>query len=959
MSQRLALVIGNSIYRDPALSGLTTPGADVGALADILLSPEIGGFDDVKLLVNTSSATLRRSISSFFSQKTREDLLLLYFSGHGVLDDQGRLYLAAKDTEKDLLGGTAIPATFITDEMNRSRSNRQVLILDCCHSGAFSRGAKGSIGASVGTAAAFEGTGTGRVVLTATDATQFAWEGDQVIGQVENSLFTHYMVKGLQTGEADADGDGKITIDELYDYVYSHIIQQTTWQTPGKWSYKEQGEIIIAQSARPSGARKTTLIIPEPEDELIQKLGKRYTQGLSAYWLEEWDDAIQCFQSIVDIQPDYQDAVEKLNQSRNMQRLHRFYEQARERLSEKNWGKAVEALELLITESPNFKDASKLLKEARQQLHLDSLYAEARQLAQAEKWQAVRRVFVQITAIEPDYPDPENLLPNAETALASIERQTKLHDLYRRALEEMNQGNWTDAQTLLVELAEVEPGYAETRRLLQRVETEISNAISRKELETRIILLYEQASKFVSDRQWQKALEKIQEIQQLDPEFPDAEALGNKARMEMEREEQETSHQKKLTKLYNAAVQLVETNEYQKALETWREIRAIDPHYPDRQKVQRIAQKKLKALASQARPAEHTPNKFIIFLKKNWIIQCILAVVVVLTLVFHEPIATLLQSAQSIPGTNTSVPGNIFAGNSSRTSRIRIRVSTSSNWVLVKLPVDTDNITDYQIIQTEGDPKQALLTKNKIYLTQTDKASIDHEISVTLDVSMKIPQEEYMVFEIQSGNTNSTLVEIYNLNGPVPAFEKRQTAYFKEDNLSSEFSIKTQKLLSEPDYSNVQEISIDFGVENQEYGLEQVLSENADSDGRTNFVTTRGKEARIAAPNDAQERYFYLQVDPRFTQFTSEKRMVIQFEYLDLGNCQILLQYDSTDFGLEDAGAYKPAYDFIPTNTNQWQTKYFIVPDPNFNQRQYGVADFRIFVGNCAFVINRVAVTVH
>ena len=277
---------------------------------------------------------------------------------------------------------------------------------------------------------------------------------------------------------------------------------------------------------------------------------------------------------------------------------------------------------------------------------------------------------------------------------------------------------------------------------------------------------------------------------------------------------------------------------------------------------------------------------------------------------------------------------------------------------MVKLPVDTDNITDYQIIQTEGDPKQALLTKNKIYLTQTDKASIDHEISVTLDVSMNLPQEEYMVFEIQSGNTNSTLVEVYNLNGPVPAFEKRQIAYFKEDNLSGTFSIKTQKLLSEPDYSNVQEISIDFGVENQEYGLEQVLSENADSDGRTNFVTTRGKEARIAAPNDAQERYFYLQVDPRFTQFSSENRMVIQFEYLDLGNCQILLQYDSTDFGLEDAGAYKPAYAFIPTNTNQWQTKYFIVPDPNFNQRQYGVADFRIFVGNCAFVINRVAITV-
>ena len=66
--------------------------------------------------------------------------------------------------------------------MDRSHSKQLVLILDCCHSGAFGYGAKGVQGASVGTATAFEGTGRGRVVLTATDSTQYAWEGDQVSG---------------------------------------------------------------------------------------------------------------------------------------------------------------------------------------------------------------------------------------------------------------------------------------------------------------------------------------------------------------------------------------------------------------------------------------------------------------------------------------------------------------------------------------------------------------------------------------------------------------------------------------------------------------------------------------------------------------------------------------------------------------------------------------------------------
>jgi len=75
----------------------------VGALADVLLDAEVGGFQDAKLLVNLSTASVRRAIANFYANKARDDLLLLYFSGHGVLDDQGRLYLAVKDTERSLL----------------------------------------------------------------------------------------------------------------------------------------------------------------------------------------------------------------------------------------------------------------------------------------------------------------------------------------------------------------------------------------------------------------------------------------------------------------------------------------------------------------------------------------------------------------------------------------------------------------------------------------------------------------------------------------------------------------------------------------------------------------------------------------------------------------------------------------------------------------------------------------
>ncbi len=89
------------------------------------------------------------------------------------------------------------------------------------------------------------------MVLTATDATQYAWEGDQIIGEADNSVFTHYLVQGLQTGEADVDADGRITLDELYDYVYGQVVTRTPKQTPGKWSYKQQGDMVIARNPKP------------------------------------------------------------------------------------------------------------------------------------------------------------------------------------------------------------------------------------------------------------------------------------------------------------------------------------------------------------------------------------------------------------------------------------------------------------------------------------------------------------------------------------------------------------------------------------------------------------------------------------------------------------------------------------------------------------------------------------
>lgn len=244
--EKFALVIGNSEYEDQRLRKLETPGQDAQDLATVLQAPEIGGFQ-IELILNDSESKIRRAIERFFAKRAKDDLILFYFSGHGIRGDEGLLYFAVKDTDTELLRSTAVAATWVRDMMNSSYSRRQVLFLDCCFSGAINK-TKSPVGTSVGTSDTFSPAGYGRVVLTASDAVQHAWEGEEILGAGTKSVFTHFLVEGIRTGAADLDEDGIITLDELHDYIYQKVIQTTSLQTPLKFVDSQAGQIPIALS---------------------------------------------------------------------------------------------------------------------------------------------------------------------------------------------------------------------------------------------------------------------------------------------------------------------------------------------------------------------------------------------------------------------------------------------------------------------------------------------------------------------------------------------------------------------------------------------------------------------------------------------------------------------------------------------------------------------------------------
>ncbi len=257
--KKSALIIANWQYEDPLLRALVSPSKDAESLAQVLGDAAIGGFE-VQVLTNVPSYRVCEETEAFFGDRERDDLLLFYFSGHGVTDDDGQLYYAASNTLHKRLRSTAVAASWVNDVMNECRSRRQVMLLDCCHSGAFART---KAAGTVNTGKYFTGStpeeGRGKFILTACDAFQYSFEGEAVEGVGTNSVFTDAVIHGLRTGGADTDNDGLITLDELYDYVFHRVRERTPQQTPRKWASDVEGSVVIASNPNPVEA-------PLPED---------------------------------------------------------------------------------------------------------------------------------------------------------------------------------------------------------------------------------------------------------------------------------------------------------------------------------------------------------------------------------------------------------------------------------------------------------------------------------------------------------------------------------------------------------------------------------------------------------------------------------------------------------------------------------------------------------------------
>ena len=197
--------------------------ADAEAIHDVLISKEGGNFapEDVRKFVGAEATleNIRRAIEEWLPSVAKEnDRVVIFFAGHGFLDDKGRGYFAPYDVQMDRLAQTGYPM----DQFGRIVSSAikakwKVLFADACHSGAITPEMIERVNATVASSS------RDLLALTASRKRESSYEDKEL----KHGVFSWFLVQALK-GYADRDSDGRVTADELIDYVRYNVREHTT-----------------------------------------------------------------------------------------------------------------------------------------------------------------------------------------------------------------------------------------------------------------------------------------------------------------------------------------------------------------------------------------------------------------------------------------------------------------------------------------------------------------------------------------------------------------------------------------------------------------------------------------------------------------------------------------------------------------------------------------------------------
>jgi hypothetical protein len=247
-THKFALVLGNNQGYDTQAT-LRYAEQDARKFYEVLI--ELGGFlpDDTVLLLNVDAARARQAfnqiekrLAEYKQKSTDKTLLIIFYSGHA-------------EGQSLELGGSSLPFSELSSFLRASSADVRIAFLDSCQSGQLIAAKGGHRAASFEIRVTDEITSKGYAMITSSAQNELSQESAELRG----AYFTHYLVSALR-GAGDFSGDGKVTLDEAYRYVYAHTLAHTAATVGGsqhpmyEFELHGRGEIVLTRFT-PSSTR--------------------------------------------------------------------------------------------------------------------------------------------------------------------------------------------------------------------------------------------------------------------------------------------------------------------------------------------------------------------------------------------------------------------------------------------------------------------------------------------------------------------------------------------------------------------------------------------------------------------------------------------------------------------------------------------------------------------------------
>lgn len=250
------VMIGVSNYGD-ASRNLTFAAKDANDIMNVFAQQQ-KHYTNIHTTILTNEQANTTAIVSALDQLKNSnvnDEVIIYFSGHGLLDKELNYYLATYETDFEAPQNTSLKYSKLEKLLSAIQARKKLVFIDACHSGEVdktevefdekdtsgieakevtmrSKSGNGLVKPKLGLKNSFTymrtlfsdiSKGTGATIISAAGGMEFALESKDW----NNSVFAYAVLRGIKWKKADLDGDGYIKISELQRYVKSTVYQMT------------------------------------------------------------------------------------------------------------------------------------------------------------------------------------------------------------------------------------------------------------------------------------------------------------------------------------------------------------------------------------------------------------------------------------------------------------------------------------------------------------------------------------------------------------------------------------------------------------------------------------------------------------------------------------------------------------------------------------------------------------